>query len=108
MAGTAGTHPHPPGRPTPPARAPVPRAAPGPPYSTLNAYDLNTGTMRWRVATGDDPTTIARGGPHDTGSMLLRTGIMPTATGLVFHAGGDNRLRAYDELTGRALWTATL
>jgi len=33
---------------------------------------------------------------------------MPTKSGLVFHAGGDNKLRAYDEETGKVLWTGNL
>ena len=33
-----------------------------PPYSTLTAYDLNTGTIKWQVpAGGDDPRAIAQG-----------------------------------------------
>jgi quinoprotein glucose dehydrogenase len=79
-----------------------------PPYSTLTAYDLNLGTIKWRVTTGDDPATVSRGGPHDTGGVLLRTGILATSTGLVFLAGSDGRVRAYDADTGRVLWVGTL
>ena len=78
------------------------------PHSRLTAYDLNTGTIKWQVTTGDHPETIARGGPPNTGAPGLRTGIMPTKSGLVFHAGGDNTLRAYDEETGKVLWTGRL
>jgi quinoprotein glucose dehydrogenase len=31
-----------------------------------------------------------------------------TATGLIFAGASDGKLRAYDEETGRVLWTATL
>jgi quinoprotein glucose dehydrogenase len=79
-----------------------------PPYSTLTAYDLNTGTMRWQVPIGDDPATVAAGGPRNTGSPMMRNGIMPTKAGLVFIAGNDGRLRAYDEDTGRELWAGPL
>ena len=82
--------------------------ATAPPYSTLTAYDLNLGTIKWRVTTGDDPATISRGGPRDTGGILLRTGIVATSTGLVFLAGGDGRIRAFDAETGRVLWAGTL
>jgi quinoprotein glucose dehydrogenase len=82
--------------------------ATSPPYSTLTAYDLNLGTIRWQVTTGDDPATLRRGGPPDTGGSLLRTGIMATGTGLVFLAGADGRLRAFDSDTGLVLWTGTL
>jgi quinoprotein glucose dehydrogenase len=75
-----------------------------PPWSTLTAYDLNQGTIKWQVPTGDDLAMAARG-IHNTGSRMLRTGIIPTATGLVFQVGGDRKLRAYDEETGKVLWT---
>jgi quinoprotein glucose dehydrogenase len=75
-----------------------------PPWSTITAYDLNKGTIKWQVPTGDDLAMAARG-IHDTGARMLRTGIIPTATGLVFNVGGDRKLRAYDEETGKVLWT---
>jgi quinoprotein glucose dehydrogenase len=79
-------------------------AATKPPYSTLTAYDLNTGEIKWQVPTGDHPPTVAAGGPRNTGGLALRTGIMPTKAGIVFQAGGDGKLRAYDEDTGKVLW----
>jgi quinoprotein glucose dehydrogenase len=72
------------------------------------AYDLNTGTIKWQTPIGDDPATVAAGGPTNTGSVMLRNGIMPTAAGLVFIAGNDGKMRAFDEDTGRLLWTGTL
>jgi quinoprotein glucose dehydrogenase len=79
-----------------------------PPYSTLTAYDLNGGTIRWQVATGDDPATVNRGGPRNTGGALLRTGILVTRTGLVFLAGTDGRVRAFDADSGAVRWIGTL
>jgi len=79
-----------------------------PPYATLTAYDLNKGTIKWQLPVGDDPTTIANGGPTNTGSPMLRNGIMPTKAGLVFMAGNDGKMRAYDEETGAVVWTGTL
>ena len=76
-----------------------------PPYTTLTAYDLNTGEIKWQVPTGDHAQTIARGGPSNTGSVGARYGMVVTKGGLVFHAGGDGKLRAYDEDTGKVLWT---
>jgi quinoprotein glucose dehydrogenase len=74
------------------------------PYTTLTAYDLNTGEIKWQVPNGDHPQTIARGGPSGTGGVGARNGIVVTNGGLVFHVGGDGKLRAYDEDTGRVLW----
>ncbi len=79
-------------------------AATKPPYTTLTAYDLNTGEIKWQVPTGDHPPTMAAGGPPNTGGLALRAGIIPTKSGLVFMAGGDGKLRAYDEDTGQVLW----
>jgi quinoprotein glucose dehydrogenase len=79
-----------------------------PPYSTLVAYDLNNGTIKWQTPVGDDPATVAAGGPTNTGSPMMRNGIIPTKTGLVFIAGNDGKMRAYDEDDGKVLWTGTL
>lgn len=79
-----------------------------PPYSTLTAYDLNTGTIRWQVpAGGDDARSVAEGA-SDTGYIFQRTGIITTASGLLFQAGGDRTLRVYDADTGKVLWTTQL
>jgi quinoprotein glucose dehydrogenase len=75
----------------------------GGPFSTLVAYDLNQGVIKWRVPVGDDPRLLKQG-VTGTGSRGLRTGIIPTASGLVFIAGGDGKIRAYDEDTGKVLW----
>ena len=76
-----------------------------PPYTTLTAYDLNTGEIKWQVPNGDHPPTIRAGGPSNTGGVGARYGIVVTKGGVVFHAGGDGKVRAYDEDTGEVLWT---
>ena len=78
-----------------------------PPYTTLTAYDLNTGAIKWQVPNGDHPPTIAAGGPPNTGGLGARNGMVVTKGGLVFHAGGDGKFRAYDEDTGQVLWFGT-
>jgi quinoprotein glucose dehydrogenase len=78
-----------------------------PPYSTLTAYDLNKGTIKWQVPVGDDLRALKEGA-HDTGAIGIRVGMVTTSTGLVFLAGGDMKIRAYDEETGQVLWTAKL
>jgi quinoprotein glucose dehydrogenase len=79
-----------------------------PPYSTLTAYDLNNGTIKWQVPAGGDDARAVADGAHDTGYISQRTGIITTSTGLLFHAGGDGKLRVYDAETGKVLWTAAL
>ena len=110
--GNGGTEPYPEGVDVPPTRYVsewgVMANATKPPYSTLTAYDLNTGEIKWQVPVGDDPATVKAGGPTNTGSPSLRNGIMPTKAGIVFIAGNDGKLRAHDEDTGKVLWTGTL
>jgi quinoprotein glucose dehydrogenase len=78
-----------------------------PPYTTLTAYDLNTGEIKWQVPNGDHPSTMRSGGPANTGGVGARYGVVVTKGGLVFHAGGDGKVRAYDEDTGEVLWTGS-
>ena len=90
-----------------------------PPYTTITAYDLNTGEIKWQVPNGDDPATVQRtttGGPcdaqtpctaqgvHDTGGTGQRNGMIVTRTGLLFQQGKDGWARAYDVETGKVLW----
>jgi quinoprotein glucose dehydrogenase len=77
-----------------------------PPYTTITAYDLNTGAIKWQVPNGDHPPTIAAGGPSNTGGLGARNGMVVTKSGLVFHAGGDGKFRAYDQDSGKVLWSA--
>jgi quinoprotein glucose dehydrogenase len=79
-----------------------------PPYSTLTAYDLNTGTIKWQVPAGGDDQRAAAEGAKNTGYILQRTGIITTSAGLLFHAGGDGMLRIYDSETGQVLSTTPL
>lgn len=78
-----------------------------PPYSTLTAYDLNKGTIKWQVPVGDDLRALQEG-VHGTGAIGIRVGMVTTSTGLVFLAGGDMKIRAYDQDTGKVVWTANL
>jgi quinoprotein glucose dehydrogenase len=80
----------------------------GPPWSAIVAYDLNKGTIKWRVPLGED-TKAAEEGAKDAGVFMAeRHGMIVTSTGLLFVATTDGKVRAHDEETGRILWTATL
>lgn len=78
-----------------------------PPWGLLNAIDLNTGKIAWRVPLGEYPELTARGIPK-TGTENFG-GAIVTGGGLVF-AGGtrDLKIRAFDKQTGEELWSATL
>jgi PQQ enzyme repeat len=73
----------------------------GPPWSTLTAYDLNSGTIRWQVPNGG-VTALERDGHTGTGARDPRGGPVVTAGCLIFAAtASDHKVRAWDEDTGK-------
>ncbi len=79
-----------------------------PPWSTLTAYDLNTGAIKWHIPYGG-VTSLEEKGITDTGSFWPRGGVAITAGGLIFGGSiSDNTMRAYDKDTGKVLWEAKL
>ena len=80
----------------------------GPPWTQLVAYDLNEGTIKWRVPDGNAPGLAAQG-ILGTGTVRPRNGPVVTAGGLVFVANSQDRmLRAFDKNTGKILWEKEL
>ncbi|MFH5882703.1 PQQ-binding-like beta-propeller repeat protein [Halalkalibaculum sp. DA3122] len=78
-----------------------------PPWGTLNAINLNTGRIEWRIPLGTDPDLADR----DISPTGLESwgGPMVTAGGLVFIGGTpDKKFRAFDKTTGELLWETTL
>jgi quinoprotein glucose dehydrogenase len=75
----------------------------GPPWSQLTAYDLNSGTILWRVPHGDVTALGAAG--KGVGSIAPRGGVVVTAGGLVFSgSASDRKFRAYDQDNGKVVW----
>ena len=76
-----------------------------PPWSELVAYDLNEGTIKWRIPLGTVPALAAKG-IKNTGSIHpTRNGPVVTAGGVIFMGtAGDQTIRAYDKDTGNTLW----
>jgi quinoprotein glucose dehydrogenase len=84
-----------------------------PPYGELLAIDMNTGEITWRVPFGDNPglrnhpalaglTLPKRLGASGVGTVIVTKG------GLLFGAGGDTSLYAFDKKTGEEVWSVDL
>jgi len=74
-----------------------------PPWGTLNAVDLNTGAIKWKVPLGEFKELTARGIPI-TGTENYG-GPVVTAGGVIFiGATADAKFRAFDKETGNMLW----
>ena len=78
-----------------------------PPWGTLNAINLNTGKIAWKVPLGEYEELTRKGIPK-TGTENFG-GATVTAGGLVFCAGTrDLKIRAFDKENGRELWAYKL
>lgn len=69
-----------------------------PPWTSLTAYDLNEGTIKWKIALGDVP------GIKGTGTHYPKVGPVITGGGLLFTGTRDKKVRAFDVETGKLLW----
>ena len=78
-----------------------------PAWSSLVAYDLNKGIIKWKVPFGNEDNIP---GSKNLGKISgsARKGMIVTSTGIVFAICGDGKLYGYDEGTGNVLWTADL
>lgn len=78
-----------------------------PPWGTLNAVDLTSGKLLWKVPLGEYAELTKKGipvtGTENYGGPLVTKG------GLVFIAATkDEKIRAFDKKTGKVLWEAQL
>jgi quinoprotein glucose dehydrogenase len=71
-----------------------------PPYTTLTAYDLNKGTIKWQIGLGDDLRLISQGVKGTGSAQLLKGSVIPTSSGLLFVNAADRKVHIYDSETG--------
>jgi quinoprotein glucose dehydrogenase len=79
-----------------------------PPWGTLNAINLDTGEIAWKIPFGEFPELVAKG-IRNTGSENYG-GPVVTAGGLLFIGATDHdrKFHAFDKAKGKLLWEATL
>jgi quinoprotein glucose dehydrogenase len=78
-----------------------------PPWGTLDAVDLTSGKLMWKVPLGEYSELTKKGIPI-TGTELYG-GPLVTKGGLIFVAATkDEKIRAFDKHTGKQVWEAKL
>jgi quinoprotein glucose dehydrogenase len=79
-----------------------------PPYTTLTAYDLNTGAIAWQKGLGDDLRLLPLGITGTGSAMTVKGGLIVTGSGLVFATAADRKVHVYDTSSGVELATLPL
>ena len=74
-----------------------------PPWSSLTAYDVASGTIKWAIPLGE-VSALAERGIKGTGSFWPRGGGVVTAVGLIIvPTKSDSTLHVYDKDTGKEI-----
>ena len=76
-----------------------------PPWGTLSAIDLNTGSYLWRISLGEYPALADKttGSENYGGPILTAGGVLVIGATLY-----DEKIRAFDPRDGKLLWQAQL
>src|ERR1017187_9912049 len=78
-----------------------------PPWTSMTAYDLNAGSIQWKIPLGEVPELAAKGFKN-TGTHYPKVGPVITAGGLIFTGTRDRKVRAFDLESGKVLWEKEL
>ncbi len=79
-----------------------------PPWSTITAYDLNSGQIKWQVPIGTDEEAAKQGGKNTGVLRAQRQSMVVTSSGVLFCTGKDGRIYAFDVDNGKELWSYKL
>jgi quinoprotein glucose dehydrogenase len=79
-----------------------------PPWSSIVAYDLNNGTIKWRKPVGQDSLYVQGDQSKGAPGGVLRKGMIITSSGVVFATAKGGKLYAFDSENGDLLWEETL
>ena len=79
-----------------------------PPYTTLTAYDLNTGAIAWQQGLGDDLRLLPHGITGTGSAATTKGGLIVTGAGLLFATAADRKVHIYDTSDGSELATLPL
>ncbi|WP_051359986.1 PQQ-binding-like beta-propeller repeat protein [Adhaeribacter aquaticus] len=80
-----------------------------PPWSSIVAYDLNKGIIKWKKPLGQD-LLATQAGAKNTGVPRgsQRSGMIVTSNGIIFSTAKDGKIYAFDADNGETLWTGEL
>src|SRR5262249_47537554 len=73
-----------------------------PPWGTLNAVDMNSGEIVWKVPLGGTEGPQGKTGTPNLGGSIVTDGVV------FIGATADAKFRAFDAKTGEELWSAEL
>ena len=79
-----------------------------PPWSSILAYDINNGTIKWRQPVGEDSLFVRGDKTKGAPSGTQRKGMIVTSTGIVFATAKGGKVYAFDVDNGNILWETTL
>lgn len=79
-----------------------------PPWSSILAYDLNDGTIKWQQPIGEDSLYVQGDKTKGAPSGTLRKGMIVTSSGVIFVTAKGGKLYAFDADNGKILWETTL
>ena len=72
-----------------------------PPYTTLTAYDLNSGKIAWQKGLGDDLRLLPLGITGTGSAATVKGGMIVTGSNLLFATAADRKVHVYDSETAR-------